>query len=87
MTIPMMRRRGFGKVFASKQIKPPVMGVAAFVLSAITVVTCREVIIVAALPAFAYFGCLLLAVVLRPESRGAPPLLKNFALQVWRVAL
>ena len=54
LTIPMMLKRGFSKVFAGGveasassggQIMPPVMGVAAFILSAMTVVPYRQVII------------------------------------------
>ena len=64
LTIPMMIKRGFSKVFAGGMeaaassggsIMPPVMGVAAFVLAAMTAVPYREVIIAAALPALAYF--------------------------------
>ncbi len=59
LTIPMMIKRGFSKVFAGGMeaaassggsIMPPVMGVAAFVLAAMTAVPYREVIIAAALP-------------------------------------
>ncbi|TDK41129.1 TRAP transporter fused permease subunit [Antarcticimicrobium luteum] len=79
LTIPMMLRRGFSRTFAGGieaaassggQIMPPVMGVAAFVLSAMTVVPYREVIIAAALPAAAYFGCLFLTVVFQARRQG-----------------
>lgn len=79
LTIPMMLKRGFSRVFAGGieasassggQIMPPVMGVAAFVLSAMTVVPYREVIIAAALPAATYFGCLFLAVVFQARKQG-----------------
>lgn len=79
LTIPMMLKRGFNKTFAGGieaaassggQIMPPVMGVAAFVLSAMTVVPYREVIIAAALPALAYFGCLFLTVVFQARKQG-----------------
>ena len=79
LTIPMMVKRGFNKVFAGGveaaassggQIMPPVMGVAAFILSAMTVVPYRSVIIAAALPAAAYFGALFLAVVFQARKQG-----------------
>ena len=79
LTIPMMRRRGFNSTFAGGveaaassggQVMPPVMGVAAFVLSALTLVPYREVIIAAALPAVAYFGCLFLTAVFQARSQG-----------------
>ncbi|MBR9651960.1 TRAP transporter permease [Thalassovita aquimarina] len=79
LTIPMMLKRGFNKAFAGGieaaassggQIMPPVMGVAAFVLSAMTVVPYREVIIAAILPAVAYFGCLFLSVVFQARKQG-----------------
>ncbi|MDF0600829.1 TRAP transporter fused permease subunit [Psychromarinibacter sp. C21-152] len=79
LTIPMMLKRGFHRRFAGGieaaassggQIMPPVMGVAAFVLSAMTVVPYREVIIAAAIPAVAYFGCLFLTVVFQARKQG-----------------
>ena len=79
LTIPMMLRRGFSKGFAGGveaaassggQIMPPVMGVAAFVLSAMTVVPYREVIIAAIIPAIAYFGCLFLTVAFQARNQG-----------------
>ncbi|MHA6264895.1 TRAP transporter fused permease subunit [Arenibacterium sp. CAU 1754] len=79
LTIPMMLKRGFSRTFAGGieaaassggQIMPPVMGVAAFVLSAMTVVPYREVIIAATLPAVAYFGCLFLTVVFQARKQG-----------------
>ena len=79
LTIPMMLKRGFSKTFSGGieaaassggQIMPPVMGVAAFVLSAMTVVPYREIIISAALPAAAYFGCLFLSVVFQARKQG-----------------
>ena len=82
LTIPMMLRRGFAKVFSGGveaaassggQIMPPVMGVAAFILSAMTVVPYREVIIAAALPAIAYFGCLFLSVVFQSRKQNITP--------------
>ncbi|MBL4597590.1 MAG: TRAP transporter fused permease subunit [Rhizobiaceae bacterium] len=79
LTIPMMLKRNFSKTFAGGieaaassggQIMPPVMGVAAFVLSAMTVVPYREIIIAAVLPAVAYFGCLFLSVVFQARKQG-----------------
>ena len=79
LTIPMMLKRGFSKVFAGGveaaassggSIMPPVMGVAAFILSALTAVPYREVIIAAALPAIAYFFCLFLSVIFQSRKQG-----------------
>lgn len=79
LTIPMMLRRGFNKMFAGGveaaassggQIMPPVMGVAAFVLAALTVVPYRLVIIAATLPAIAYFGCLFLTILFQSRKQG-----------------
>ncbi len=78
LTIPMMLRRGFARPFAGGveaaassggQIMPPVMGVAAFVLSAMTVVPYREVIVAAVIPAIAFFGCLFLTVVFQARKQ------------------
>ena len=79
LTIPMMIKRGFSKVFAGGMesaassggsIMPPVMGVAAFVLAALTAVPYREVIIAAAIPALAYFFCLFLSAVFQSRKQG-----------------
>ncbi|UOA29189.1 TRAP transporter fused permease subunit [Pseudosulfitobacter sp. DSM 107133] len=78
LTIPMMLKRGFSKTFAGGieaaassggQIMPPVMGVAAFVLAAMTAVPYREVIIAAIIPSVAYFGCLFLTVVFQARKQ------------------
>lgn len=78
LTIPMMLRRGFNKAFAGGveaaassggQIMPPVMGVAAFVLAAITAVSYSSVIVAAILPAIAYFGALFLSVVFQARKQ------------------
>jgi TRAP transporter 4TM/12TM fusion protein len=78
LTIPMMLKRGFSKVFAGGieaaassggSIMPPVMGVAAFVLAALTVVPYSEVIIAAIIPAVAYFLCLFLSVVFQARKQ------------------
>jgi len=71
LTIPMMLKRGFSKVFAGGveaaassggSIMPPVMGVAAFVVAALTTVPYSSVIVAAIIPAIAYFFCLFLSV-------------------------
>lgn len=76
LTIPMMIKTGFKPVFAGGveaaassggQIMPPVMGIAAFVLAALSTVPYSEVIIAAFLPAVAYFFSLFLMVIF--ESR------------------
>ncbi len=78
LTIPMMIKRGFSKVFAGGMeaaassggsIMPPVMGVAAFILAALTGVPYSEVIIAAALPALAYFLCLFLSVIFQARKQ------------------
>jgi TRAP transporter 4TM/12TM fusion protein len=72
LTIPMMMRTGFAPTFAGGveaaassggQIMPPVMGIAAFVLAALSTVPYSEVIVAAFLPALAYFLSLFLVVV------------------------
>ncbi|RMF36652.1 MAG: TRAP transporter fused permease subunit [Alphaproteobacteria bacterium] len=79
LTIPMMLKRGFSPVFAGGveaaassggSIMPPVMGVAAFVLAALTTVPYSEVIIAAVIPALAYFFCLFLSVVFQARKQG-----------------
>lgn len=72
LTIPMMQRNGFSPQFAGGveaaassggQIMPPVMGVAAFVLVALTAVPYDKVITAAFLPAMFFFFSIFLAVV------------------------
>lgn len=79
LTIPMMIKRGFSKVFAGGMeaaassggsIMPPVMGVAAFVLAALTAIPYRQVIIAATIPAIAYFICLFLSAVFQSRKQG-----------------
>ncbi|MEM7378369.1 MAG: TRAP transporter large permease subunit, partial [Pseudomonadota bacterium] len=79
LTIPMMLKRGFSKVFAGGMeaaassggsIMPPVMGVAAFVLAALTAVPYRDIVIAALLPALAYFLCLFLSAVFQSRKQG-----------------
>ena len=78
LTIPMMLKRGFSKVFAGGveaaassggSIMPPIMGVAAFVMAALTGVPYREIIIAAAIPALFYFFCLFLSVVFQARKQ------------------
>ncbi|MEM9350326.1 MAG: TRAP transporter fused permease subunit, partial [Pseudomonadota bacterium] len=78
LTIPMMVKRGFSKVFAGGveaaassggSIMPPVMGVAAFVLASLTTVPYSSVIIAAILPAMAYFYCLFLSAVFQSRKQ------------------
>jgi TRAP transporter 4TM/12TM fusion protein len=79
LTIPMMVKRGFSKVFAGGMeaaassggsIMPPVMGVAAFILAAMTAVPYRDIIIAATLPAIAYFVCLFLSASFQSRKQG-----------------
>lgn len=79
LTIPMMLKRGFSKVFAGGveaaassggSIMPPVMGVAAFILASLTVVPYSQVIVAAIIPAIAYFFCLFLSVVFQARKQG-----------------
>jgi len=78
LTIPMMLKRGFSKVFAGGveaaassggSIMPPIMGVAAFIMSAMTGVPYREIIIAAIIPALFYFFCLFLSVVFQARKQ------------------
>jgi len=78
LTIPMMIKRGFSKVFAGGveaaassggSIMPPVMGVAAFVLASLTSVLYASVIIAAIIPALAYFFCLFLSAVFQSRKQ------------------
>ncbi len=78
LTIPMMLKRGFSKVFAGGveaaassggSIMPPIMGVAAFVMASLTGVPYREIIIAAAIPALFYFFCLFLSVVFQARKQ------------------
>ncbi|MFK7874383.1 MAG: TRAP transporter fused permease subunit [Paracoccaceae bacterium] len=78
LTIPMMLRRGFSKIFAGGveaaassggSIMPPVMGVAAFILASLTVVPYSQVIIAAIIPAAAYFFCLFLSVIFQARKQ------------------
>ena len=83
LTIPMMVKRGFSKVFAGGMeaaassggsIMPPVMGVAAFVLAALTGVPYSQVIIAAAIPAVAYFLCLFLSASFQARKQKIEPI-------------
>jgi TRAP transporter 4TM/12TM fusion protein len=82
LTIPMMLKRGFSKVFAGGveaaassggSIMPPIMGVAAFIMSAMTGVPYREIIIAAIIPALFYFFCLFLSVVFQARKQNIQP--------------
>ena len=79
LTIPMMVRRGFSKVFAGGMeaaassggsIMPPVMGVAAFILAALTAVPYREIIVAAAIPALLYFVALFMSAMFQSRKQG-----------------
>lgn len=79
LTIPMMIKRGFSRVFAGGMeaaassggsIMPPVMGVAAFILAAMTAVPYGDVIVAATLPALAYFVCLFLSASFQARKQG-----------------
>lgn len=79
LTIPMMVKRGFSKVYAGGveaaassggQIMPPIMGIAAFVLASMTGVPYREVAIAAFIPALAYFFCMFLSVMFQSRKQG-----------------
>ena len=79
LTIPMMVKRGFSRVFAGGveaaassggSIMPPVMGVVAFILAAMTAVPYRDVIIAGTLPAIAYFLCLFLSASFQSRKQG-----------------
>lgn len=78
LTIPMMIKRGFSKVFAGGieaaassggSIMPPVMGIAAFILASLTLVPYSEVIVAALIPAAAFFFCLFLSVVFQARKQ------------------
>jgi len=78
LSTPMMLKRGFSKVFAGGveaaassggSIMPPIMGVAAFVMAAMTGVPYREIIIAAIIPAIFYFFCLFLSVVFQARKQ------------------
>lgn len=78
LTIPMMLKSGFSRVFAGGveaaassggSIMPPVMGVAAFVLAGLTGVPYAEVILAAIIPAIAYFGALFLSAIFQSRKQ------------------
>lgn len=78
LTIPMMLKRGFSKVFAGGveaaassggSIMPPILGVAAFVMAALTGVAYREIVIAAAIPAILYFFALFLSVIFQSRKQ------------------
>lgn len=78
LTIPMMLKRGFSRVFAGGveaaassggAIMPPIMGVAAFVMASLSGVPYREIIIAASIPAALYFLCLFLSIVFQARKQ------------------
>ena len=82
LTIPMMIKRGFSKVFAGGveaaassggAIMPPIMGVAAFIMASLTGVPYREIIIAAAIPALFFFFCLFLSVIFQARKQNIKP--------------
>ena len=82
LTIPMMLKRGFSKVFAGGveaaassggTIMPPIMGVAAFIMASLTGVPYREIIIAATIPALFFFFCLFLSVVFQARKQDIKP--------------
>lgn len=82
LTIPMMSQRGFTPTFAAGvesaassggQIMPPVMGVAAFLLAALTQVGYANVVLAALVPALFYFGSLFLTVLFESRKMGLRP--------------
>lgn len=83
LTIPMMRRNGFSPQFAGGveaaassggQIMPPVMGIAAFVLVALTAVPYTKVITAAFIPAIAFFFSIFLAVMFQARREKVEPM-------------
>ena len=82
LTIPMMIKRGFSKVFAGGveaaassggAIMPPIMGVAAFIMASLTGVPYREIIIAATIPAIFFFFCLFLSVIFQARKQNIQP--------------
>ena len=83
LTIPMMQRNGFSPQFAGGveaaassggQIMPPVMGVAAFVLVALTAVPYTDVVTAAFLPAIFFFFSIFLAVMFQARRDKVEPM-------------
>ncbi|MEZ5655553.1 MAG: TRAP transporter fused permease subunit [Sphingobium sp.] len=101
-TIPMMRRHGFSPHFSGGveavgstggQIMPPIMGVTAFLIVAVTGIKYSEIITAGLVPALIYFGGLAMAVHLRAHKiglapsnetapEGAPPFTNQFMSQL-----
>jgi TRAP transporter 4TM/12TM fusion protein len=78
LTIPMMLKRGFSRVFAGGveaaassggSIMPPIMGVAAFIMASLTGVPYRDIIVAAAIPALFYFFCLFLSIIFQARKQ------------------
>ena len=83
LTIPMMIRNGFSPRFSGGveaaassggQIMPPVMGVAAFVLVALTAVPYTKVVVAAFLPAMAFFFSIFLTVMFQARKERVEPM-------------
>ncbi len=78
-TIPLMKRIGYSPTFSGAveaaastggQIMPPVMGAGAFLMASFLGIQFKDVMISAVLPAFMYYGALLLMVRLTAYSSG-----------------
>ena len=79
ITIPMIKKRGFGPAFAGGveatastggQIMPPIMGAAALVMADFISVDYLVIIIAAIIPAIAYYASLFMTVVFESRSLG-----------------
>jgi TRAP transporter 4TM/12TM fusion protein len=90
LTIPMMIKNGFSPTFSGGveaaassggQIMPPVMGIAAFVLAALSAVPYSDVIVAAFIPAVAYFFSLFLTVIFESRRMNIRPVGKISAEQ------
>ncbi len=78
-TIPLMKRIGYPAYFAGAveavassggQIMPPIMGAGAFIMASLLGVQYKEIMIAALLPAFLYYGAVLLMVHLGALKNG-----------------
>lgn len=79
VTIPLMKRAGYGKEFAAAveaaastggQFTPPVMGAVAFVMAEFLNMSYAKVALAAVIPAFLYYAGLLFAVHLEAKKEG-----------------
>ncbi|CAD2076926.1 TRAP transporter permease [Phocicoccus pinnipedialis] len=73
-TIPLMRKVGYGRTFAGAveasssiggQILPPIMGASAFIMAETTGIKYSTIALAAVIPAFLYFGAVIMQVHLR----------------------